>query len=149
MSPKPPERGKSLFRQRFPMFATLLLPLVVLLTQFCLVRSIAAAPERLTTVVIRDVPHVKQKPDFCGEACAEMWLRRRKAALDQDDVFDQSGLDPTLGRGCYTKELIQALQRIGFRVGDVFTAIPVKTADTSLHNELPAKIFVSLSLPEA
>ena len=27
-------------------------------------------------VLIKDVPHVKQKPDFCGEACAEMALAR-------------------------------------------------------------------------
>ena len=24
------------------------------------------------SVVIKDVPHVRQKPDFCGEACAAM-----------------------------------------------------------------------------
>ncbi len=91
-----------------------------------------AAEDQFTSVLIRDVPHVKQKPDFCGEACAEMWLRKRKVAVDQDYVFDQSGLDPTLGRGCYTKELALALKRIGFRIGDVYTSIPVRAAKVSL-----------------
>jgi hypothetical protein len=94
-------------------------------------RDLVAA-ERLATVLIRDVPHVKQKPDFCGEACAEMWLRQRKVSVDQDYVFDQSGLDPLLGRGCYTKELAQALKQIGFRIGDVYISIPVRTAEASL-----------------
>src|SRR4051794_7898570 len=73
----------------------------------------------LKSVLIRDVPHVKQKPDFCGEACAEMYLRKLNVPVDQDYVFDQSGLDPTLGRGCYTRELAQALGRIGFATGQV------------------------------
>jgi hypothetical protein len=60
--------------------------------------SPAAAPP-LKSVLIRDVPFVRQKPDFCGEACAEMYLRKLKVAVDQDYVFDQSGLDPVLGRG--------------------------------------------------
>ena len=36
----------------------------------------AVQPTKPTTkgsvVVIPDVPHVRQKPDFCGEACVEM-----------------------------------------------------------------------------
>jgi hypothetical protein len=55
-----------------------------------------AAP--LTSVLIRDVPFVRQKPDFCGEACAEMYLRKLKVAVDQDYVFDKSGLDPVPDR---------------------------------------------------
>jgi len=94
-------------------------------------RDVMAA-DRLPTVLIGGVPHVRQKPDFCGEACAEMWLRKRGIVGDQDYVFDQSGLDPTLGRGCYTKELAQALKRIGFRIGDIYTSIPVRTAEASL-----------------
>jgi len=27
-------------------------------------------------VLIKDVPHVQQKNDFCGEACAEMYLQK-------------------------------------------------------------------------
>jgi len=35
-------------------------------------------------VLIAEVPHVRQKPDFCGEACAEMMLRKLGHELDQD-----------------------------------------------------------------
>ncbi len=90
------------------------------------------AAERLTSVEIAGIPHVLQKPDFCGEACAEMWLRKLGQAGDQDYVYDKSGLDPLLGRGCYTKELTQSLKAIGFKVGEVYTQIPVATAEASL-----------------
>ncbi len=91
------------------------------------------AGEPLASVTIADIPHVKQKPDFCGEACAEMWLRKQQIPVDQDYVFDQSGLDPLLARGCYTKELFVALKRIGFRTGNVFTTIPVRGAEAALQ----------------
>ena len=69
-------------------------------------------------VRIQGVPHVRQKPDFCGEACAAMWLAKLGfARMDQDYVFDRSGLDPLTARGCRTPELVAALKRIGFRVG--------------------------------
>jgi hypothetical protein len=71
-------------------------------------------------VLIEGVPAVKQKPDFCGEACAAMYLQKLGRPFDQDDVFDQSGLDPLEGRGCYTRELAVALRRIGFKIGDVW-----------------------------
>jgi hypothetical protein len=71
----------------------------------------------LASVIIHDVPFEVQKPDFCGEACAAMWLHKLGKRGDQDWVFDQSGLDPKAGRGVYASELAQALVRIGFRVG--------------------------------
>src|SRR5262245_38201949 len=52
-----------------------------------------------STVVLQGVPHVRQKPDFCGEACVEMAARRLGKPIDQDAVFALSGLDPGLGRG--------------------------------------------------
>src|SRR5207244_4511941 len=84
--------------------------------------DLAAATESATTygsVLVEGVPHVKQKPDFCGEACAEMYLTKLGKAMDQDYVFDQAAIDPLLGRGCYTRELATALRRIGFRTGNV------------------------------
>ena len=83
--------------------------------------------ERLASrdlILIRDVPHVHQKPDFCGEACAASWLQKMGVAADQDHVFDASGLDPTLARGCYTKELADALRRLGFDIGRTWHQIP-------------------------
>ncbi|MEI6218717.1 MAG: hypothetical protein WCP86_07435 [bacterium] len=55
----------------------------------------------LSAPIIKDFPHVKQKPDFCGEACVEMVLKKLGFTMDQDYVFDKAGLDPALGRGCY------------------------------------------------
>ena len=78
---------------------------------------------RLKTVVLKKIPHVKQKPDFCGEACAEMALKRLGKTFDQDFVFDQANLNPALGRGCYTKELAVALKRIGFAIGPVWHTV--------------------------
>jgi hypothetical protein len=84
-------------------------------------------------VVIRDVPHVQQKPDFCGEACLEMALARLGVRVDQDAVFDHSGLDPRLGRGCYTRELAAAAKSLGFDVGDVFYTVDAGNPDPGLE----------------
>lgn len=92
----------------------------------------------LPSVLISGVPHVRQKPDFCGEACAEMWLRKLRVPIDQDTVFDRSGLDPTLGRGCYTCDLMRALGAIGFKAGRVWSEIPVRSAALSLDDEFAA-----------
>lgn len=78
--------------------------------------DVSAAPLSLASVLLQ-APHITQKPDFCGEACAAMWLAQLGRKGDQDWVFDQSGLDPLLGRGTYARELAQALRRIGFRTG--------------------------------
>ncbi len=90
------------------------------------------------SALIRDVPHVRQKPDFCGEACAEMYLRKLGYNLTQDDVFDRSGLAPSLGRGCYTRELAKALQAVGFNVGRVWNPIAAARADKELEEQFRA-----------
>ncbi|GAB4159567.1 MAG: hypothetical protein Tsb009_36860 [Planctomycetaceae bacterium] len=77
----------------------------------------AGTQSRYQSVLIRRIPHIKQKPDFCGEACAAMYLQMLGYNVDQDFVFDSSGLNPLLGRGCYTKELRNALENIGFQTG--------------------------------
>src|SRR4051794_29760468 len=74
-------------------------------------------------VLIPNVPHVKQRPDFCGEACVEMVLRKLGKRGDQDYVFNMSGLDPAKGRGCYSADLEQAVKRIGFEPGTVFSYV--------------------------
>jgi len=80
-------------------------------------------PGTLTTVVIEHVPFVRQKPDFCGEACVEMASRRLGKTYDQDAVFAATGLDPALGRGAYTRDLVRAVNALGYRPGDVGTTI--------------------------
>src|SRR3954468_17500129 len=80
--------------------------------------------------LIRGVPHILQRPDFCGEACVEMVLRKLGKRGDQDYVFETSGLDPALGRGCYTRELARAVRQIGFRPGEVFYSVdPTRAAE--------------------
>jgi hypothetical protein len=72
-----------------------------LLPLFALVATILSPAEAAyKSVVLADVPAVRQKPDFCGEACAEMYLRKLGRKITQDQVFNISGLDPALGRGC-------------------------------------------------
>jgi hypothetical protein len=89
-------------------------------------------------VLIKDVPHVRQKPDFCGEACAEMVLRKLGFMMDQDWVFDQSGVEPILGRGCYTAELANALKKIGFKVGRVWSSVSAAKAAQGLEAQFRA-----------
>jgi hypothetical protein len=83
--------------------------------------------------LIRGVPHVKQREDFCGEACAEMVLRKLGRNGDQDYVFNMSGLDPAKGRGCYSADLARALTRIGFKNGQVFYSIDASRADEQVE----------------
>lgn len=79
--------------------------------------ALAAPPAALQ---LTGVPFVQQKPDFCGEAAAEMALRRLGRDVTQDDVFNASGLDPLEGRGVWTNELAAALRALGVEPGDVW-----------------------------
>jgi Peptidase_C39 like family len=88
----------------------------------------ALAENSYRDAIIKGVPHVKQRPDFCGEACVEMVLRKLGKKGDQDYAFNMSGLDPAYGRGCYSADLNRALQRIGFKPGQVFFNIDVSRA---------------------
>jgi hypothetical protein len=85
-----------------------------------LVLSGATSAERAAPVVITGVPHIRQEPDFCGEACVAMALRKLGYDVDQRAVFDRTGLDPRLGRGAYTAELKRAIEAFGFRPGPVW-----------------------------
>jgi hypothetical protein len=102
---------------------------------------------KYSSVLIENVPHVKQKPDFCGEACAEMYLSRLGYPINQDDVFDQSDVAAESGRGCYTADLWKSLRRIGFDVGPVWFTVTADKADEelealfrSLHADLAAGV---------
>ena len=93
-------------------------------------------------LLLRDVPHVTQKTDFCGEACAEMVLRKLGKKITQNEVFNASELDPMLGRGCYTADLRKALRKIGFAVGDVFYYVPAAQADKGMKRQFDALLAV-------
>jgi hypothetical protein len=107
--------------------------------------SIASAANRIlaespnyASVLIEGVPHVKQRPDFCGEACAEMFLAKLGSKIDQDFVFDQAGLDPLEGRGCFTRELSTALSRVGFRTGSVWYGVSTRDAAQQMESQFRA-----------
>jgi hypothetical protein len=80
-------------------------------------------PLLYSNVLIAGVPHVLEKRDFCGEASAEMFLRKLGEKMDQDYVFDRAGIDPAEGRGLDASELAVALTRIGFDVGAPWTPV--------------------------
>lgn len=104
------------------------------------VAVISLAPAAFSQPTYRDalisnVSHVNQRPDFCGEACTEMVLRKLGKRGDQNYVFNMSGLDPALGRGCYSADLMRALEQIGFQTGDVFYTIHAARAKDEIENQ--------------
>ncbi len=88
-----------------------------------------SVPAALANVLIKDVPHITQKPDFCGEACVEMYSRKLGHPITQDQVFNASGLDPALARGCYARDLNAALLALGFKPGPGWYPLGTKPAD--------------------
>ena len=76
------------------------------------------------SALIRDVPHVRQKPDFCGEACAAMVLDRSASRSTRTRSSTSPASTRCEARGCYTRELAAALTRIGFQTGPVWYKIP-------------------------
>jgi hypothetical protein len=89
---------------------------------------LAACAAEGRDVILAEVPHVRQRPDFCGEACAEMWLRKLGRDVGQDAVFHLAGVDPAEGRGCRTPELARALKGLGFEVGPVWHRVEAPRA---------------------
>ena len=92
-------------------------------------------------------PHVRQRPDFCGEACVEMAMRGLGYDVDQDMVFAQTGVDPALGRGAWTPELKRAVEQLGFDPGPVWYRFDhdpsqddLDAAWSALHADLEAGI---------
>lgn len=100
--------------------------------------SLGASNPAHRSVLINMVSHVKARPDFAGEACAAMYLERLGTGMDQDFVFDQSGVHPAEGRGCNIGELKLALERIGFLVGQVWYPISHKNTDDDLAEQFDA-----------
>jgi hypothetical protein len=117
---------------------------VSLLAVLVCVAPAAGEPRtKLASVVIDGVTHVKQKPDFCGEACVEMWARHEGLHYDQDDVFDETGVDPALGRGAYTPDLVRAIKRLGFAPPSIYAMADAAHPQAALDREL-AKLHADL-----
>jgi hypothetical protein len=95
--------------------------------------EVVTLPSARSSVLLEGAPHVRQKPDYCGEACAEMALRRLGVELDQDGVFALTGIDPALARGAWTRELKVALEAVGFEVGAVWQEVEVRRIDAEME----------------
>jgi hypothetical protein len=95
---------------------------------------------RAPTLLIAGVPHIRQEPDFCGEACVAMYLRKLGYAVDQRAVFDRAGLDPRLGRGVNTPELKRTLEAFGFQPGPVWNKVAAANAPVELQRQLDALV---------
>src|SRR5215475_3108641 len=97
-------------------------------------------PSLPARVLIEGVPHIRQEPDFCGEACVAMYLHKLGYDVDQRAVFDRTGLDPRLGRGVWTPELKRAVEAFGFRPGPVWHNVSAKNAAAELAREQDAML---------
>jgi hypothetical protein len=67
-----------------------------------------------------------------------MYLRKLGYDIDQNDVFNQSGIDPLQGRGCHTTELAKALKTIGFEIGNVWYKVAADKADEQAQEQFAA-----------
>jgi hypothetical protein len=100
-----------------------------------------AKPARANAdVLLTGFPHVRQKTDFCGEACVEMVTRKLGKPVSQDDVFNWSDVDPALGRGVHTAELKATLERLGFEPGVVWFGVEPSKAAEAIPAQLDALI---------
>ena len=106
----------------------------------CCRRHAARRSTGRRAVLIAGVPHIRQEPDFCGEACVAMYLRKLGYDVDQRAVFDRAGLDPRLGRGVNTPELKRAVEAFGFRPGPVWYKVAAANAAAELQRQLEAHV---------
>ncbi len=90
--------------------------------------------EEAKVLLIKDVPFIVQKPDFCGEACIAAWLSHLGHTISQDQVFNLSGVDPNLGRGCITSDMKTVLERMGFNPGFVWFKINAKRPEKEMNS---------------
>lgn len=79
------------------------------------------------------VPHVRQKPDYCGEACVEMALRHFGQPGTQDEVFSWSNVPRDQNRGAWTRELKTAVEHAGFDPGPVWYPVPARSAGEHIN----------------
>jgi hypothetical protein len=76
------------------------------------------------------VTHVKQKPDYCGEACVEMVSEYLARKVTQDDVNKAGGLDGK--RGVYAEELEKAILQLKLKTAPVSAGFEYKTPEDML-----------------
>ena len=108
---------------------------------------VEAAPTTWGPALVDAVPWVRQRPDFCGEACVAMAVQGLGHDVDQDMVFALTGVDPVLGRGAWTPELKRAVETLGFDPGPVWerhegepTPADLDRAWSAVHADLEAGV---------
>jgi predicted double-glycine peptidase len=121
-------------RKRIANTVSLILLTCIICTT-CDQASSTPANTKYKTVLIKDVPHVRQRPDFCGEACVAMVLQKLGHPTTQEHIFNLAGVDPALGRGCIIRDMETVLKRIGFRSGMVWNKINPKKAATQIEDQ--------------
>lgn len=89
----------------------------------------AVTPAPGASAWVDGIPHIVQKPDFCGEACLAMAMAGRGVPVDQDAIFDLSGLDPAEGRGVWARELVVAARALGFEPGPIWSSYDEQDRD--------------------
>ncbi|MDA1085801.1 MAG: C39 family peptidase [Verrucomicrobia bacterium] len=75
---------------------------------------------------ILDVPYVRQKPDYCGEACVEMVSTFLDRPVSQDKVNELAGLAGK--RGCHGEELAAVINKLELKIASA-GSWPGATAD--------------------
>ena len=118
-------------------------PIPLLVAASALAAGSGKAPE---SVLVENVPHIRQKPDFCGEACVAMYMRKLGYGTTQDDVFNAAGVDPVHARGCVTREMATVLKAFGFDPGPVWHRVEARSRQDlraqwrALHRHLAAGV---------
>ena len=110
--------------------------LLALTCASCVGSASGEPSHRLASVVIDGIEHIRQKPDFCGEADVAMWAHHLGKHYDQDAVFAATGLDPALGRGAYTPDLVRAVKQLGFAPPNVYTMVDAAHPQPAIEREL-------------
>lgn len=99
---------------------------------------------KASEILIKNVPHIRQKPDFCGEACTAMYLQKLGyKEITQDDVFNLTEVDPHQARGAYTRDMKVALSSLGFKPGKIWHS--VKAEDSEAIKDEWDKIVANLA----
>ena len=118
---------------------------IAILLFFVLSSSALEVTSERGVTLIKGVPHVLQKTDFCGEACVEMYFRAAGQVVTQDDVFQASGLESEKGRGCYAPELYKGIKALGFEPGPGWYAVSPSRSKEALQRLWDA-VFLKLKL---
>lgn len=132
-----------------PSLPTLVILLLVMLFAPITPSAGALRSSSLDTLVpnplVLETPHVRQKPDYCGEAVYSMAFQYYGRNVSQDDVHQAGCAQQT--RGCYSNELLNAAGRLGLpTVERRWNIGPSRAWPTDLLNSAFAQLMSELRL---